>query len=359
MSGGTPSQTPHADAFYLPADACRQARLWMPWPSGALRDAVATVIRAAAAFEPVGLLTTADEALPARRFFGSDVADALPLGPLSLRLRDTGPTFLVDGKGGSAAVNWRFDGWGKRGDAGDAGLAHALLGAAEVRRFRAPLTLEGSAITADGNGTALALSAAVFDPARNPGLTPLDAFAILKDWLGVARVIWLTETHPADALLSDLRALAAFVAPGLVAVTDDAAPVFARLIEQLTRSRDARGSAPELLRLPPPPEGAGLASYTNFLPLNGALLVPAFDAPSDQRAADILAAHFPGRVVALVPARDLALAGVTLTGLALPHPARLLERDRATVLPRSAWSQPTPDVDGFLQHYIDLAERER
>ena len=82
-------------------------------------------------------------------------------------------------------------------------------------------------------------------------------------------------------------------------------------------------------------------------------------AVASMRAADLLAAHFPERVVTLVPARDLARAGITLTSLALPHPARLLERDRATVLPRSAWSQPTPDVDGLLQHYIDLAERQQ
>lgn len=137
-------------------------------------------MRAAAAFEPVALLTAEGEATPARRTFGNYIVDALPLAPRSLRLRDTGPSFLVDGKGRSAAMDWRFDGWGKRGDAGDAGLAHALLGAAEVRRFRAPLTLEVSTIAADGRGTVLALAASAFDPARNLGLAPLDAFAILK-----------------------------------------------------------------------------------------------------------------------------------------------------------------------------------
>lgn len=171
-------------------------------------------------------------------------------------------------------------------------------------------------------------------------------------------MIWIAATHPADTLLSDLRALAAFIAPGLVAVTDNDTPAFAAVSDQRTRSRDARGRPLELLRLPAPPEGAGLASYSNFLPLNSGLLVPAFDTASNIRAADILASCFPDRAVQLVPARDLALAGVTLTSLALPLPARLLERDRATVLPRSAWSQPTPDAEGLLQHYIDLAERE-
>jgi hypothetical protein len=42
----------------------------------------------------------------------------------------------------------------------------------------------------------------------------------------------------------------------------------------------------------------------------------------------------------------------------VPHPARLLERERASLLPRSAWAQPVPDIDGLLQKYIDLAARE-
>ena len=351
---------PSADAFYLPADTCHQARLWVPWPpqDPDMQAAVAATVRAAAAFEPVALVAAPDAVAGARRTCDCEIDDILPVAPQSLRLRDTGPTFLVDGKGGSAAVNWRFNGWGKRGSEADTGLAHALLGAAEVRRFRAPLTLEGSSIVSDGRGTLLASSAAAFDPARNATLPPLEAFGIFQDWLGIARVIWLTEVHPHDALLTDVRALAAFVAPGLAAVTDADDAVSQNVIAQMKRSRDARGKNIDVLRLPRPPAGNCVASYTNFLPVNGGVLVPAFDAPTDTRAADILAEVFPERVIQLVPARVLASAGITLTSLALPHPARLLERDRATVLPRSSWSQPTPDAESMLQHYIDLAERE-
>jgi hypothetical protein len=59
-----------------------------------------------------------------------------------------------------------------------------------------------------------------------------------------------------------------------------------------------------------------------------------------------------------VPALELARAGISLASLAIPHPARLLERDRASLLPRSAWAQPAPDIDALLQKYIDLAGNE-
>ena len=351
-SGGTPA----ADAFYFPADGCRQARLWLPWPEGdpLLQGAIAAVARAAAEFQPVSILGG-----PAA-FGASSGIEIIAMPHSAPRLRDTGPTFLVDGKGGAAAVDWRFDGWGRRGGDGDAGLAHALLGAAEVRRFRAPLTLEGSSIAADGRGTVMALASAVFDPARNPGVTRLEAFGIFQAWLGAACVIWLAEAHPKDAFNTDLRTLAAFVAPGAVAITAaETPPPPGSVAAQLAHARDAQGRALDLIALPAPAEGGGARSYTNFLPLNGGVLAPAFGGPGDARAADILAEVFPGRVIQLVPAEALAAAGVSLSGLALTQPARLLERDRVTVLPRSAWAQPTADAEELLQKYIDLANRER
>lgn len=362
-AGGTGS-TPAADAFYFPADTYRHARLWLPWPTDnpALQTAITAVIHAAAAFETVSILAAPGDEASARAACGGDIHEILSVPHASRRLRDTGPTFLVDGKGGAAAVDWRFNGWGNRGNAGDKGLAHELLGATEVRRFRAPLTLEGSSLAADGRGTLIALAPAVFDQARNPAVTQVEAFGIFQSWLGATRVIWLANAHPDDHLHTDVRALAAFVAPGISAITAPGDnPVLANTCELLARTRDALGRTLELIRLPSPDQAATAPlcplSYTSFLPVNGGLLVPAFDLPTDARAADMLAEAFPDRVIRLVPAVLLAAANLTLTSIAIPQPARLLERDRATVLPRSAWSQPTTDSEALLQHYIDMASR--
>ncbi len=356
------STTPREDAFYFPADHCRHARMWLPWPdasTGQLRGVIAALAGAIAEFEPVALIVNPGDESQARQMCGREIEIvSLPHG--SLRLRDTGPTFLVDGKGGSAAIDWRFNGWGERGPTGDATFAHALLGFAEVRRFRAPLTLEASSFVCDGAGTLIALAPAVFDPARNPGLTQLEAFAIFQHWLGVTRVMWLADPHPGDVLCTDIRALAAFAAPGVVLVSG-AAP--AKTAQALARARDARGETLEIIEMPAPApllgEGKAFAgAYTQFLTVNGGVLLPVFDSPTDEVAANLMRALFPDRVVRQIQATALAAAGVSLPSLALPHPARLLERDRATILPRSAWAQPAPDVDGLLQKYIDLAETE-
>ncbi len=356
--------TPHQDGFYLPADCARLGRVWLSWPSDpTLRDAVTALARVLADMAPVSMIATPGQENAARAALGAAV-DIEILEHEAVRLRDTGPTFLVDGKGGAAAADWRFNGWGGRRDmaAVDEVFAHTLLGFTEVRRFRAPLTLEGSAFAGDGLDTLLALAPAVFDPARNPGVTRLEAFAILHQWLGVGRVIWLDQAHPDDALKTDVRALAAFAAPGRVLVTraqDDHphAAVLAATARELARTRDAQGNHLDIVALPAPMAAAlaAPASYTSFLAVNGAVVVPAYGDATDDRARRILAEQFPSHDVRLAPALDLAVAGFTFTGLVLPQPARLLERDRASILPRSAWSQSPPDADALLQKYIDLA----
>jgi len=357
--------TPSDDGFYFPADDARHAQMWLPWPREAkLQSVVADLAGRILRYEPVSLVAAPEDEAAARA--ARDGVTIVSLRLASPRLRDVGPCFLVDGKGGSAAADWGFSGWGKRTEAGaDARFAHELLGLAEVRRFRAPLTLESGAFIADGEGTVIALAESVFDPARNPGVTRLEGFAILQQWLGAARVIWVDWALVADTLCTDVRALAAFIAPGVVAVS--AAPeghVYAETLRHaraaLARSKDAAGRALTLIELYVPPvrhaERLPVLSYTNFLPVNGAVLVPVFDAPTDGLALEILGRAFPGRAIEAVPALELARHGVTLTSLCLPQPARLLERGRATRLPRSAWMQPAPDVDAILQKYIDMAE---
>jgi len=369
VHSSSPAATPRQDGFYLPADDGRLGRVWLPWPletQANLRSEIAGLAQVISGFAPVSILASPGAEKNASEMCGS-AADIDTLEHQSLRLRDTGPAFLIDGKGGSAAVDWRFNGWGGRGEFGntDAEFAHALLGFTEVRRFRAPLTVENSASVSDGSDTLIALAPAVFDEKRNPDVTRMEAFSIFMHWLGTARVIWLEDAHPADALQCEVRALTAFIKPGVVAVSaahDDHphGEVLRKTAERLSKANDARGETLELVTLPTPPPlktpGAAPLSYTGFVPVNGTVLVPSYDAPGDERAADILAGAFENHSVTPVPARTLAAAGLSLPSVILPHQARLLERDRATILPRSAWGQEPPDAEALLQKYVEMAK---
>lgn len=308
--------TPRQDGFYLPADDGRLGRVWLPWPGEAqdnLRPEIAGLAQVISGFAPVSVIASPGDEKNAREMCGS-AAGIETLAHQSLRLRDTGPTFLIDGKGGSAAADWRFNGWGGRGAVGnyDAEFAHTLLGFAEVRRFRAPLTVENSAFTSDGRGTLIALAPTVFDKKRSPDVTRMEAFSVFMHWLGAARVIWLEDAHPADELLCDVRLLAAFIRPGVVAVSaahkdHPHGEGLRKTAERLSKASDASGETLELVTLPTPPPlqtpGAAPLSYTGFVPVNGTVLVPAYDAPADERAADILAGAIESHSVIPVPAR--------------------------------------------------------
>jgi agmatine/peptidylarginine deiminase len=76
---------------------------------------------------------------------------------------------------------------------------------------------------------------------------------------------------------------------------------------ELAQLRTAAGQPYHRVPLPWPgarygPDGRRLpASYANFLVINDAVLVPAYDDPADDTAAQQLQACFPGRAIVQIP----------------------------------------------------------
>lgn len=363
---------PTDDGFYLPAEWCRHARTWMAWPTTRtaqagelenLKNTVANIAQTVLRYEPLTILVDQDDRAEVFDWCGPQV-DALTMPHDSVRLRDTGPTFLIDGKGGSAATDWQFDGWAERAASwqNDATLTHSLLGEIEVRRFRAPLKLEGTAYCSDGAGTLIASSAAALGKNRNPRVSKLDAFDILSKWLGITRVIWIDEVVGNDFGNGEIRRLCTFVAPGHVIVnrtgSEPLRSTLDALAERLADTEDARGERLRVKRLPLVDIGGHVATYSTFYVCNQAVLVPQYDLKSDELALNNMKPIFPGREVIGVDARTLLNHEMSLSSLLQYQPARLLERHKATLLPRSAWNRPAPDHVGLLEAYIAKVEDE-
>lgn len=370
-----PRQTvtrPTDDGFYMPAEWCRHARTWAAWPmtqSGsedqhrALKNELSPILKAIGGYEPVTVLAQTDDKTEIMEQCGRQI-DVLNIPHISARLRDTGPTFLVDGKGGSAAVDWQFDGWAGQAESWDkdAVLTHTLLGETEIRRFRAPLTLEGTAFCGDGEGTLIAASSAAMRADRNPGVHKLDVFDILSRWLGVTRVIWVDNDLGEDFGRGEIRRTCAFLAPGHVLVgqmsEDPFRSTLDAIAERLANAEDAHGRRLRVDRIPIVEVDGNFGTYTSFYAFNQAILVPQYGLSSDVAAAATVGALFPGRKVINTQAAKLIKSGVSLSSLLQYQPARLLERHKATLLPKSAWQQPAPDYIGLLDQYIERIEKE-
>ena len=99
---------------------------------------------------------------------------------------------------------------------------------------------------------------------------------------------------------------------------------------ELAAFRCSDGSAYRLYELPwPQPILDGkrrlAASYANFLIVNGAVLMPAYDDPADAQAADVLRAAFPDREIVQVPCRSLIWQNGSLHCLTMQLPQGLIE----------------------------------
>lgn len=345
--------TPAETGFFMPPEWAPHECCWMAWPCRpenwrsieAARADVARVAREIARFEPVKMIAPPALAADAwRHLAGSDdvrppldlvrdieLAGAayLPLPGVGIDLvpmltddswtRDTAPTFLVDDEGRLAGVDWQFNAYGgvyaQYGET--AQMARRVLERLGVRHFRAPIVLEGGAIHTDGQGTLLTTEEVVLDRRRNPGLTKANAEEVFRDYLGVEKVIWLSGALDADGTGGHVDNLACFVSPGVVVALSEIDPLDSQFgilqqnLQTLRAASTASGRPLEVVELRQPANrdraGRRLSpSYVNFYTANGAVIMPGFDDPMDERARDTLAAVFPEREVVQVITLELA-----------------------------------------------------
>jgi len=247
--------------------------------------------------------------------------------------RDFLPLGVVRRRAGArelAAVKWRFNGWARYPNhAADEAAGRRVarrLGVpvfhpeAVARGQRVRVVLEGGAIDVDGQGTLLATEQCLLTgrQARNRALGRAGTEAVLREYLGAERVIWLGRGIAGDDTGGHVDDFARFVAPGRVVVAQEsrrADPNWRPLREareRLAAARDARGRRLEVIPLPMPQpvifNGERLpASYANFYVGTGAVLVPTFNDPNDRVALGILAELFPQRTVVGIHATDFVL----------------------------------------------------
>jgi agmatine deiminase len=322
----------------MPAEWEPHERTWMAFPPpnptfgadgsrtlGAARSAWAGVARLIARYEPVTLIAhlgqgpaVARLARPGVRVVERELDDAW--------IRDTGPTFTVEGGTHLGAVDWVFNGWGAQDWAAwtaDATLAADVATRAGASPRRSPLTNEGGGLHVDGTGTVLLTETVQLDPHRNPGWSREQVEAEIHTQLGTCHAIWLPRGLSADYQRLGTRGhvdiVATFTPTGPIAVhsqPDPAHPdhaVSRELIALLTASTDAAGRPLHVVEIPAPAvvrDGRPTDySYINHYVGNGFVLVGVFGDPADQRALELLARLYPGRRVETVDGRAIFAYG--------------------------------------------------
>ncbi|MDQ2102401.1 agmatine deiminase family protein [Azospirillum isscasi] len=323
--------TPAAEGFTMPGEWERHTRCWMAWPcrpetwpDGAFDAAAAAytdVARSISRFEPVTMVCDPADVADASLACGPGV-EILPLPISDSWVRDTGPSFVIDGKGRLAGVHWRFNAWGGNYPdcAKDQQVGRLMLEHLGLRRFEAPLVMEGGSFHVDGEGTLLTTEQCLLNPNRNPHLGKAEIEELLKEHLGISTVIWLGEGYQDDETDGHIDEIALFVKPGVVMAitTDDPGDAnfkaFQDNLDRLKRARDAQGRELEVIPVRQPARrdenGVRLTlSYTNLYIANGGIVMPAFEDPADDEAFRIVRRAFPDREVVQIPALDIVRGG--------------------------------------------------
>jgi agmatine deiminase len=312
-----PAETaPHACTILGWPTQARRAALWGDALDGARREH-AELVRAVAPREPVWVVADPADAETARDACrGAPGAVVVELPADDSWLRDAGPIVVCDGED-RRAVAFRFNAWGEKFAPydHDAQLASRLAARLGIRVHRAPLVLEGGALAHDGTGLFVTTERCALNPNRNPGATRASVETVLRDYLGAARVVWLTDAIAEDdGTDGHVDNVVAFHAPGralLQGCDDPANPNHAIARANRRALEDAGITVTEVPVLPYAEVGGRVVPvpYVNLYPVRGAVVVPVAGHAADDDVLALVGACYPGRDVVPVVAVHLAFGG--------------------------------------------------
>lgn len=337
----------------MPPEWAAQEAVWLGWPQNpriwpGRRDAALKAFALFAAtisrFETVRILCRASnqaQALDSLSAAGANMhrVELFDIPSDEAWCRDYGPIFLKNPKSGERAIlDFSFNSWGAKfppWDVDDA-VPEKVAETLNIPRFKSALVCEGGAIEVNGEGVLLTTESVILNPNRNPGVDKASAEKILMRHLGLEQVLWLESGMLWDDTDGHIDTLARFFRPeAVLAATDEdiSSPNHAPLkrnFEALKGFCLHGGSRLEVLPLPCPkpirPAGWRLevlpASYTNFLIVNGAVIVPTYrQDDSDRNALDTIGQCFPGRKIVPIDCFDIVFEGGALHCLSQQQPA--------------------------------------
>ncbi len=336
------TQTPTALGFRMPAEWEPHAATWIAWPHNE-RDwpnklepipwVFGEMVRKVAPHELVRILVNSEaheaqcKEVLARIGVGLEKVDLIRIPTNRVWTRDTAPYFIkkTAPKVELAIAGFGFNAWAKYSDcAEDAAVSAKVAEMRGLRRFSAvrhgrEVILEGGGIEVNGRGTIMTTEQCYLDnetQSRNPDLSRSDLEEVMREMLGVTKVLWLGSGVDGDDTHGHIDDFCRFVGTSRVVInrtTDSSDIDYVPLEENWERLSDMRvenGDKIEVIALPTPTplyfEGRRLpASYANFYITNQCILVPTFNDPKDGEAIGIFKELFPDREVVGIHCVDM------------------------------------------------------
>lgn len=344
--------TPKQDGFRMPGEFEAQQQVFMVWPQrcdnwrdGAkpAQEAYKNVAIAISEFEPVTMIASPSQYANCRAQLPENIR-VVEMTTDDAWARDIGPTFVINDKGQIRGIDWTFNAWGGLVDglyfpwANDDMIAQKICELERVDSYRTEdFVLEGGAIHVDGEGTLITTEMCLLSQGRNPHMSKEEIEEQLKQYLNLEKVIWIKDGIDPEETNGHVDDVACYVRPGEVAciwTEDESHPFYEAsqaAYKTLSEAVDAKGrqlkvhkvcvtKKPCLLSgahtidrvegtIPRKDGELCIASYINFLIVNGGVIVPQYDDDNDALALEQIQAMFPERKVVGVSTKEVVFGG--------------------------------------------------
>lgn len=344
--------TPKQDGFRMPGEFEPQEKIYMLWPqrpdnwrNGAkpAQKAFAEVAKAIRRFEPVTVLASPEQFSNCRNTLPPEIT-VLEMTSNDAWVRDCGPTFLVNDKGSLRACDWKFNAWGGLTDGlyfpwdQDDLVARKICELEHADFYRTEdFVLEGGSIHVDGEGTVMTTEMCLLSAGRNPSMSKKQIGKKLKNYLNCDKVLWIPNGIDKKETNGHVDDIACFIRPGEAACiyTENKKHPFYAVSQQVYRTlsgmTDAKGRKLKVHKIcytkhpvkmkkqfcidqveGSKPRKKGelcIASYLNFLIVNGGVIVPQYDDENDKKALKQIQKLFPDRRAVGVHTKEIVYGG--------------------------------------------------
>lgn len=344
--------TPKQDGYRMPGEFESHEKTWMLWPvrpdnwrNGAkpAQKAFAEVAKAISQFEPLVMCVNQEQYTNCREQLPPQIK-VVEIASNDAWIRDCGPTFVINDKGGIRGCDWTFNAWGGLVDGlyfpwdQDDLIARKVCEIEEIDSYRTnQFILEGGSFHVDGEGTVMTTKMCLLSEGRNSHMSQKQIEDKLCEYLNCEKVIWIEDGIDPDETNGHVDDVACFIRPGEVAciyTEEEENPFYQEAkdaYETLINTTDAKGRKLKVhkLCLPKNPvtimgdfaidaiEGTKpredgdicIASYMNFLIVNDGVIVPQYGDENDALALKQIQEMFPNRKAVGVNTREIVYGG--------------------------------------------------
>lgn len=344
--------TPRQDGFRMPAEFEEQAGVWMLWPERQdnwrnggkpAQTAFLNVAKAISQFEPVTVCVSPTQYQNCRAKLPVEIR-VVEMVNDDAWIRDCGPTFVINDNGEIRGCDWTFNAWGGLVDGlyfpwyNDDQIAQKVCEIEEIDSYRTEgFVLEGGSFHVDGDGTLITTEMCLLSEGRNSHMSREEIEKQLGDYLNIDKVIWIKDGIDPEETNGHIDDVACYIRPGEVAciwTKDKENPFYEEAqaaFKTLSEATDAKGRKLKVHRLcltekPVLLQGADaidavggtisredgeicIASYMNFLIVNGGVIVPQYEDENDELALEQIQEMFPERKVVGVSTKEIVYGG--------------------------------------------------